>query len=102
MDAITISMLIAIAGCAIGISSWIKQGKHDSADMENRLSTLENTIKDFNIIEITKMQQIVKELSKRVEKLDTDVEKKIDQLSEKVDGLLDKMQELLLEIAKKK
>ena len=50
MDAITISMLMAIAGCAIGISSWVKQGKHDSADMENRLSTLENTVKDFNII----------------------------------------------------
>jgi hypothetical protein len=101
MDTITISILIAITGCAIGISSWIKQGKHDSAGMENRLASLENMCKDFNIIEITKTQQIVKELSKRVEKLDTDVEKKIDQLSEKVDGLLDKMQELLLEIAKK-
>ena len=102
MDTITISMLMAIAGCTIGISSWIKQGKHDSVGMENRLSSLENVCKNFNIIEITKMQQTVKELNKRVEKLDTDVEKKIDQLNEKVDGLLDKMQELLIEIAKKK
>jgi len=106
MDPITmVSLGMAVTGCAIGISAWIKQGKTDTADLEGRLTSLEIKVDSFQqaikVTDIAKMGQQLVNLNKRVEKLDTDVEKKIDQLTEKVDNLMVKMNELLVEIAKR-
>lgn len=106
MDPISmLSIGMAIIGCAIGISAWVKQGKHDTAGLESRLTSLEIKVDAFqaaiNVGDFAKMGQQLENLGTRVEKLDTDVEKKIDQLTEKVDNLMIKMNELLIQIANK-
>jgi SMC interacting uncharacterized protein involved in chromosome segregation len=101
-----IALLISIIGSIIGIASFVRQGKQDSAGLEARLTALENkhqTMQDilngFSVAEIAKMEAQLENLNTRVEKLDTDVEKKIDQLTVKVDSLMLKMNEILVKIA---
>lgn len=105
---IIISVAVSILSAFLGVAAWIRGLKNDSVSRETRITALENKIESvqeivnsMSVAELARMQQVVKDLSKRVEKLDTDVEKKIDQLGEKVDTLMGKMQEILLELAKK-
>jgi outer membrane murein-binding lipoprotein Lpp len=104
-----ITILLSGLSAFLGIFSFTKNLKKDSAssearvkELEVRMQNIENEQGDISAVQIAKMEQYVKELGKRVDKLDTDVEKKIDQLSVKLDKLTDKSNEMLIHLMNKK
>ena len=106
---ISIALLIALLGSAIGAVTWIRQGRVDSAGLEKRLTHLESksdslqaVVNSYNLANVAKMEQQLDNLKGRVEKLDNDVEKKIDQLTDKIDSLMVKINDISIQIANKK
>ena len=92
---------------AIAIAAFSRQGKKDSQDLTEKITTLQGRVGNLqeiinaaNINEFSAMKQSMDDLKRRVEKLDIDVDKKIDQLSNKMDQLVGKVQEVLISISK--
>ena len=70
MDQTTISMLMALIGCAIGISGWVRTGKKDDAAITAVLTRLETQVDDL-ISARNESKQIAEQLNKLSVKMDT-------------------------------
>jgi len=68
--------------------------------LRERMTTLNNTIEDTGVKNISVLNEKVINLGERLEKLDRDVEGKIDKLTDKFEELSKSINEFMLSVAK--